>query len=135
MYRFKFPMTKYNLKFLYRVIYKDGTHYDQNTKDISVADETKSCYYDVRLNDVAYFILSDGLSSWMLDLNDGGFSINGSPKFYLTTEQLVDFKLQHYRRVTMHLEGDSKTMTVNYVLGYIAKNLQGDPVSHHIIIK
>lgn len=128
-------MTKFKPKYLYRIIYKDGTHYDQNANDISVANSDKSCYYDVKPNDVNYFLLSDGISSWMLDLRDGGFSVNGEPKFYLTTEALTDIKILHYRRVVMNLEDDKKAITVNYILGYTAKTLEGAAVSHHIVIK
>lgn len=128
-------MTKYKLTYLYRVIYKDGTHYDQNASDISVADPNKSCYHDVKADDVRYFLLSDGISSWMLNTSNGAFSVNGGPEFFLTTEQLADIKLLHYRRVVMNFEEDKKTMTVNYILGYTAKTLNGAEVSYHIVIK
>jgi hypothetical protein len=128
-------MTKYKLKYLYRVIYKDGTHYDQNPDDISVVNNDKSCYSDVKVNDVNYFLLSDGINSWMLDMSDGGFSVNGGPTFYLTTEDLKDVKLLHYRRVVINIEEDNRATTVKYILGYTAKTSQGADVSHSIVIK
>ena len=123
------------LKYLYRAIYNDGSVYDQNINDVSVTDGTKSCYYDLKLDQIHYFTLSNGFHSYILDLTDGGVSINGSDKFYLTNEKLVDFKLVHYREVTLLLTPESRTISINFVIGYEAKTLDGKPTVHYIIVK
>ena len=126
-------MMKSKLKYLYRVVYKDKTLYDQNINDVSTQLSSKSCFYDLKLKDIHFFTLSDGIHSYTLDLSDGGFSINGSPKLYLTTLQLHEFELIHYRKVTTQLTDDQET-TINFVLGYSAKSEDGTLVNNQIII-
>jgi hypothetical protein len=126
---------KSKLKYLYRAVYLDNTIYDQNVDDVSVKDNNKSCYFDLNLDKIKFFTLSDGIHSYTLDLTDGGFSINGSPKIYLNTDQLSGFKLIHYRRVTMQISNDHRVMTINYVLGYTATNVDGETVTNQIIIR
>jgi hypothetical protein len=125
---------KSNLKYLYRVVYNDKSIYDQNIDDVSVIDKTKSCYADIKLNDIHYFTLSDGIHSYTLDLSDGGFSINGSNKFYLTTEPLHSFSLVHFRRMTLSLD-NTRAYVTNFILGYEAKDNEGKPVVNTITIK
>ena len=126
---------KFNLKYLYRVVYKDGSVYNQNIEDRSVTEPDKSCFADVKLDQVRYFGLSSGFNSYILDLDDGSFNINGSDKFYLSTEQLTDFKLVHYRQVTLELTTEARLASINFILGYEARNSAGELVEKHIIIK
>src|ERR1035437_3521370 len=126
-------MNNFNLKYLYRVVYKDGTLYDQNVKDTSVNHSNKSCWSDITLDDIRYFTLSDGIHSYTLDLKDGGFSINGSAKFYLHDEPLTDIKIIHFRRVTMSIVDDHRSMDVLYILGYEAHKLDGTKLSKFIV--
>ena len=128
-------MTKPNLRYLYRVVYNDGSIYDQNLNDISISDPNKSCYNDIKLKEIRYFTLSDGINSYTLSLSDGGVSINGSPKLYLTHDKLTDHELVYYRRVTLDITDDIRTMTMNFVLGYTATNANGEILTHNIIIK
>lgn len=126
---------KYNTRYLFEAQYKDGQIYRQNADDISVADPTKSCYYDVKVDDVEYFTLSDGKSVYVLDLKDGGFCINCADKIYLTIDTLYNFKLVYFKRVTLSITEDSRSVTVNYVLGYTAVDGEGTQVSKSIIIR
>ena len=129
-------MTKSNnLKYLYRVVYNDGTIYDQNVEDISVSNPDKTCYSDVKVDQVHYFTLSDGIHSYTLDLKDGGFSINGSGKLYLHVGELFHIKLAHFRRVTLSIHDDTNRYSVNFVLGYDARDAEGKAVHNSIIIR
>jgi hypothetical protein len=128
-------MMNHNLKYLYRAIYKDGTHYDQNVGDKSVANENKSCYYDLDVDAVRYFILSNGLISYCLDLTDGSVSINGSGKIYLSAEELNDFRLLYFRRVTINITNGVRSYSIDYVMGYTAKTGNGETVTASITIK
>lgn len=128
-------MSRNNLKYLYRVMYKNGSIYDQNIEDVSVNDPTRSCYSDIKLDDIHYFTLSNGLDSYTLDLNDGGFSVNGSSKIYLHWEPLSNLKLLHYRRIVLSIAEDAKSYTVNFILGYEAETETQERVSKYIIIK
>lgn len=126
-------MTK--LRYLYRAVYSDGSMYDQNIEDISTSNPAKSCYNDLKLNQILYFTLSDGIHSFTLDLSDGGFSTNGSSKFYLSDEKLTEFKLVHFRRVTLTITNDVRSYAINFVLGYEAKRGDGSSLTQYIIIK
>lgn len=125
---------KPSLKYLYRAVYRDNTVYDQNLDDISVVDSNKSCYHDLKLDQIKYFTLSNGLDSYTVDLTDGGISINGSNKIYLTHEQLTDFRLVYFRRVTMQLAENGSRHTIKYTLGYTATDTENRQVTHNIII-
>ena len=126
---------KSKLKYLYKAIYKDGSSYEQNIDDISIANPDKSCYNDLKLDEIAAFTLSDGTNTYTLDLSDGGIKFNGYPKFFLTTDTLTAIKLEHFRRVTLSIVDESRVMTVNYILGYEAINQDGNPIINHIVIK
>jgi len=126
---------KSNLTYLYQAIYNDGTEYNQNSEDVSINDQNKSCFNDLKIDEIKYFILSNGYQRFILDLSDGGFSINNSGKFYLNNEPLSHFRLVHYRRVTLNLSETSRSMTINYILGYEAVNSLNEVVSNQIIIK
>ena len=129
-------MTKYKPSFLYRVKYLDGSEYQQNEEDTSITDPTKSCYHDLTLHKIHLFTLTNGLdSSYTLDLTDGGIAINNAKKIYLTDEPLTNFKIVHYRRVTVKFMEDTQVNEVVYVLGYFAQNKQGQEVNHTITIR
>jgi len=122
-------------KYLFRAVYANGEHYDQNLEDISVDNPDKGCYTDLKLDQIRLFILSNGLDSYALDLTDGGISVNGTKKFYLTPVILINFKLIYYKHIALSTPAGVRSLTVNYVLGYTATNLDGSPVTHNIIIK
>jgi len=126
---------KYNLKYLYRATYNDGTVYDQNVDDISVSDKTKSCYNDLKLDQLHYFTLSNGMHSYTLDLVDGGFSVNGSDKIYMNETPIHNIKLMHFRRVTLAITGETRAYTTNFILGYEALDSDNKPITRKIILK
>ena len=74
-------MMKFNLKYLYRVVYKDGSVYNQNIEDRSVTEPDKSCFADVKLDQVRYFGLSSGFNSYILDLDDGSLTLTDRTSF------------------------------------------------------
>ena len=121
-------------KYLYQVIYQDGTVYDQNVEDRSKQDPTKSCYFDINVNKVKYFTLSNGLDAYTLDLTDGGLAVNGSEKFYFTTEELHDFKLIHFRRVRLVKTEENEIKHVAYILGFTARDIEENMQTHTIIV-
>lgn len=124
-----------NLKYLFHAAYKDGSRYDQNIDDISVKDLTKSCYVDVDKDNLKTFSLSDGVQSYTLNLLTGGFSVNGAREFFLTTESLHSIKLVYYRKVTLDIVNDNRTMVIKYVLGFEAENSDHQSVACNIVIQ
>lgn len=124
-----------SLKYLYTAVYADGSHYVQSPDDISVTNSARSCYTDLKVNEIINFSLSDGRTSYMLDLTDGGISVNGLPKFYLTSDQLTEFKLLYFRRITMEIAESTRRMAICFILGYTAKDASGNSVSNRIMIR
>jgi len=64
------------LKYLFVVEYKDGSVYQQNTEDISVTDDKRSCFFDVVQENVLRFFLVDADNIFCVDLTDGHFEVN-----------------------------------------------------------
>ena len=127
-------MTKCNLKYLYRAVYRDGSVYDQNVEDLSVLNNGKTCYTDLKLEQIRYFTLSNGIHSYTLDLDDGGFSVNGSDKLYMNEAPIHNIKLMHFRRITLTITGDVRAYKTNFILGYEALDGNEKPVNHKIIL-
>ena len=82
------------LKYYFTVLYKDGTKYEQNKQDVSLTDSKRSCFFDVKQDEVLEFMLSDETKNVIVDLEDGSFYINDI-KFFMHDqgEGLKDFRL------------------------------------------
>lgn len=66
------------LKYLFTVTYRDGTTYNQNKEDRSITEPDKrSCFFDVRQEDVKTFTLSGNGHTYSVDMDDGHFTIDG----------------------------------------------------------
>lgn len=66
------------LKYLFHVVYRDGTTYTQNEEDKSIIDPDKrSCFFDVKQEDVKTFTLTSNDHTYSVDLDDGHFEIDG----------------------------------------------------------
>jgi|SRR5665213_344168 len=88
------------LKYLFTAVYKDGTTYVQTPDDRSVIEPDKrSCFFDVKQDDVETFTLTGDGHSYLVDLRDGHFEIDGVP-FQMHEEHLSDFRLVFFRRHT-----------------------------------
>jgi hypothetical protein len=119
------------LEYLFTAVYKDGSEYSQNTKDISINNPDKSCFYDLKLDEIRYFKLRNGIDSYILDLAAGTFIFNEA-RFKLTDAILREFKLIYFRKVTLDTVTDNAI--VKYILGYSAKTDANQEVTHTIII-
>jgi len=88
-----------NLKYLFIVKYKDGSIYQQNEQDVSLTDNTRSCFFDVKQDEVEEFHLVDADNTYSVFMHDGHFEVNGVP-FYMHDEGegLADFRLIFYRQ-------------------------------------
>ena len=128
-------MMSSKLKYLYTVVYDDGSTYTQNKDDISIKDPSKSCYSDLRLDDIATFTLTNGFHTYSINMIDGGFSIDGSVPFYMNTEPLKDYQLVYFRRVNMVISEDVRSMQTNYIMGYTANNYADTKVIHTIVLR
>lgn len=89
------------LKYIFQVTYKDGTTYTANQEDVSVKDPQRSCFYDIKPEEVKTFFLFNNDHQYSVNLEDGHFEVDGLPFFMhdLNTD-LKGFKLVFYRRHT-----------------------------------
>lgn len=111
------------LRYLFEARMKDGTVIRQTLEDVSTVEPlTRSAFYDVaqRLDDVVLFGLFNDKNSYVVDLRDGHFEINGVPFSAqpVTTPVINDggkFKLVYFRdhqqELVMSAEGNSKLGT------------------------
>jgi hypothetical protein len=83
----------------------DGTVIQQTPEDVSKVDPTKSAYYDVcqRLSDVVVFGFFNDDHSYLVDLRDGHFEVDGTVINVHTEEDLElmpdqKFELVYFRR-------------------------------------
>lgn len=116
------------LKYLFHVVYRDGTTYTQNEEDTSITKSDKrSCYFDVKQEEVKTFTLNGEGHSYTVDLDDGHFEIDG-----LSIEQnpegkppLKDLRLIFWRNRT-HLmnvtyENETGNVVGNEQLGLVTR--------------
>lgn len=125
--------TKVPLKYLFTVVYKDGTRFSQNKEDVSSVDPSRSAYFDVRQEDVKRFFLDDGNGNGgEVDLATGFLSGTGTPGF---TEDIgpKPYKLIFWRQHThnFNIGLDELSHEIKYILGYEDSN----GVEHTIVIK
>ena len=87
------------LKYLFTAYYKDGTSYKQNEEDVSVTDPKRSCFFDVKQDEIIAFVLRGEGHRYWVDLTDGHFEIDRIP-FQMHEKPLKDFKLIFFRQHT-----------------------------------
>lgn len=114
--------TSITLKYLFEVEYQDGTTYVQNPEDQSVQVAERSCYFDVRQDQVKRFHLIGPKDRFTIDLTDGHFEVNGI-SFMNHEEDLENFRLMYHRirdihfDINMHYRGQHD---VTYRIGWQA---------------
>ena len=117
------------LKYLFECHFNDGTMLHQTQEDVSKIappEENKSAFYDVmqRINDVIVFGIVDEKHTYVVDLRDGHFEIDGMAFTIHDKEDLPPdavFRLIYFRRrveqVTMgYVQAQSSSM--KYHLGW-----------------
>jgi hypothetical protein len=100
-------------KYMFGVLFSDGTQYNQTYNDVSVqGEEAGSSFSDVvtRLNDVVLFQLAGCGNRFTVDLRDGHFEVNGIPVMVgdptVTIPPNTKRKLVYFRRTTQTRETD-----------------------------
>lgn len=109
------------LKYLFQATYKDGTIYKQNLEDKSITEpETRSCFYDVNIDEVQTFFLFNDDHTYSVNLEDGHFEVDGVPFFMHEAHvkelengrkifmELKDFRLIFYRQHTHNFNASTQ---------------------------
>jgi hypothetical protein len=107
------------LKYLFTAEYKDGSTYEQNAEDVSLTDEKRSSFFDIKQDELVRFTLKGDGHEYAVDLRDGGFSIDGV-SFAMHEEALADFRLVFFRAHTHHYQMDRTELShdIVYRLGW-----------------
>ena len=91
------PTNPIELDYLFTVLYKDGNTYQQTPEDVSVSDPLKSCFFDIKQDEVKTFTLKGNGHTYLVSLEDGHFEIDGV-SFKNHDEVLTNFRLIFFRR-------------------------------------
>lgn len=109
------------MKYLFTVKYKDGSFYHQNAEDRSATEPDKrSCFFDVKQDEVATFTLEGEGHTYSVNLIDGHFEVNGVP-FAMHEEALSGFRLIFFRQHTHNFiagSGEEIKHDIVYRLGW-----------------
>lgn len=135
----KISLSSIKLKYLFEVVYKDGTVFRQTKEDVSMTDPKRSAYFDINQDEVATFALYHnrifGGQVILVNLIDGHFEIDGKV-FFCHDKDLVltNFRLIYFRRHkhNMTLGGVEIDHTVDFHVGWQANDEAG--VNHQRVI-
>ena len=122
---------------MFHCSFKDGSSYAENSEDKSIKDDTKSCFYDIDVEEVSRFNLSGEGHTYTIDLNDGHFEIDGL-RFQMHEEiDLKDFRLIFFRRHTHSFSTDYEELAHDIVFrfGWQANTPEGENVQRIMEIK
>lgn len=96
------------LKYLFEAHLSDGTVIQQTPQDVSRIEPGRSAFYDVqqRIADIKYFGLFSENATYLVDLTDGHFEIDGKP-FHVRDPQMpvqegTIYRLIYFRRHQVH---------------------------------
>ena len=124
------------LKYLFRVTYLDGSTYHQNPEDRSVTEPDKrSCFFDVKQDEVATFTLEGDGKRYLVDLRDGHFESDGEITY--PDEQGAELgprRLIFYRQHTHSTSAEGNGHTVVYFMGWQATDTKGKNQQHIIAL-
>lgn len=136
------------LKYLFHCQFNDGETFVQNKEDKSFIDETKSAFTDLlkkaEEKSIDTFSLTDNVNTYLVDLRDGHFEINGIPFFaheqtFQNDLQVSNFRLIYYRRnqiqVNTATNESSIPNTLCYIMGWQANQADGKNIQKLIYIK
>jgi hypothetical protein len=124
------------LAYLFECHFVDGTMIQQTPDDISKLDSARSAFYDVsqRIDEVIVFGLVNDDHTYVVDLRDGHFEIDGVPFDISGQDELpagTSYRLIYFRRVVHTITQGFVNMTdstVKYHIGWQAtvdgKNFQ-----------
>lgn len=102
------------MKYIFQATYKSGEIYTQNEEDTSVTDPTKSCYFDVKEDEIKSFFIFNNEHTYSANLEDGHFEVDGVPFFMHTDHKLTNYRLVYSRRHT-HTFSQDKELTHDIV--------------------
>lgn len=119
-------MATTELKYLFSVLYSDGSIFEQTIEDRSTTRENGSAYTDVRQDDVVRFGIANAERNALVDLRDGHFEIDGQPLWVGDAHEHlvgdVELRLIYFRRnqILFNAEMEEQGHRTRYYLGWQA---------------
>jgi len=109
------------LKYLFKATCLDDSVYQQNPEDTSVSDPKRSCFFDLDITKLKNFSLEGEGHSYLVDLVDGHFEIDGIP-FSFHEYPLTDIRLVYFRRHThsFNIKFQEQSHTMCFRFGFQA---------------
>lgn len=115
----KFNDESFALKYLFRAKFNDGTFFQQNSEDVSLKDPKRSAFTDLLEEQelhggIKLFLLEGEGHTYLVDLKDGHFEIDGVPfsvgeNMTLPNRELIYFRQhQHDTIVDMKMQSTGK---------------------------
>ncbi len=128
-----------SLPYLFEAQFHDGTILQQTQEDTSLIDPSKNAFFDViqRLEEVDIFGIFNDTQSFVVDLHDGHFEINGVP-FFLNgitnflpgaKFRLVYFHRHHHTVTVGQSESDH---VIEFHIGWQSNTVDGSNVQQTI---
>jgi hypothetical protein len=122
------------LKYLFTAEYSDGSTFEQDSADVSIQDPKRSAFFDVLQEKLARFSLKGAGHSFLVDLRDGHFEIDGTV-FWMHDKEISNIRLIYFRRHRHNFAKDRKTgavseesHTITYRIGWQANLADGSNV-------
>jgi hypothetical protein len=124
------------MKYLFTAQFNDGEEYKQRDDDASQTTEGKSAFYDIKDRDIKTFKLEGDGHTYLVDLCDGHFEIDGVPfgisEPVVTSEPL---RLIYFRRNYIHHAGMEILGTEQeFYIGWQTNDLEGKNIKRIIQI-
>jgi hypothetical protein len=126
------------LRYLFRAEFADGYVIEQTSEDISALPEGGSAFRDVERYEspLKTFSLIGQGNTWMLDLHDRVFYLNGNAFAISNPEQwLTDLKIVYKRRRKEAKTGiiEQPSQILFYMMGYEGLDPRSQQVIEHLI--
>jgi hypothetical protein len=117
-------------KYKFQATYKDGSTYTKNDEDVSIQDPLRSCFYDVKQDELRTFFLFNDDVTYSVNLEDGHFEVNGVPFFMHADKFLKNYRLIYYIVTQEHItlskdKEEHVTGDVVFQLGWQANDSTG----------
>lgn len=115
------------LKYLFKILFDDGTIFEQTPEDVSSVDPKKSAFYDVlqdsRVPQALVLLAVDGTVQAAVSLQDGHFEVEGVPFFIGDAPgpgeplELIYFR-RNFREMVMGETVEQVSHVIHYYFGW-----------------
>lgn len=125
------------MKYKFKAIYKDGTEYLQNDQDISISNPQKSCFFDLKKEEIKLFFLTNPQNNSYISINleTLEFNVNGN-NFFLhdVSKKISNVRLIYFRRNKVVFGPNSQVQSVTFNIGWQGNDETGQNIQKIITL-